>query len=125
METTILVVDGYETVRTALRKWLEIEFPTANVLEAINGADAIKCIARQAPSMVIIDVLLPGSNGISATRKIREKLPLVPIVILSMYEDEEYRVDLTKAGANAFIPKRQMHTRLIPRISTMLDAVKV
>jgi DNA-binding NarL/FixJ family response regulator len=125
MATTILVVDGYEMVRTALRQWLEVEFPSATVVEAISGTEAIKRIRFQVPSLVIIDVLMPGSIGINATRKIRDALPLVPIMILTMYEDEEYRADMLNAGANVFLPKRQMHTKLIPRLRTMLDAAHV
>jgi DNA-binding NarL/FixJ family response regulator len=123
MATTILVVDGHEMVRTALRQWLEEEFPSASVVEAVSGNEAIERIRFQVPSLVIIDVLVPGSIGINATRKVRDELPQVPIMILTMYEDEEYRVDMMNAGANVFLPKRQMHTQFIPRLRTMLDAV--
>ena len=125
MATNILVVDGYEMVRKALRQWLEVEFPLATVAEAINGAEAIESIRYQVPNLVIIDVLVPGSIGINATRKIRNELPLVPIMILTMYDDEEYRADMLKAGATDFVSKRHMHSKLIPRLRTMLDVVNV
>jgi DNA-binding NarL/FixJ family response regulator len=125
MTTTILIVDGYVVVRAALRTWLEVVFPATQVVEAANGEEALTCIKYKLPSLVIIDILLPGTNGISTTRQIRAALPFVPIIVLTMYEDEEYRTEMMNAGADAFIAKREMHSKLMPRVKMILDTVMV
>lgn len=125
MAETILIVDRYDVVRTALCQWLKVEFPSISVMEATNSMDALACIDIHIPNLVIIDILLPGSTGVGATREIRSALPLVPIVIITMYEDEEYRIAALKAGANAFIPKREMHKDLIPNLKALLAKVMV
>jgi DNA-binding NarL/FixJ family response regulator len=124
MAATILIVDRYDIVRTALCQWLEVVFPSIRVVEASNSADALACINGQLPNIVIIDILLPGSNGVSATQQIRSALPLVPIVILTMYEDEAYRTEAVKAGANVFIPQREMYQELIPSLRALLAKVE-
>ena len=124
MAATILIVDRHDVVRTALCQWLEVEFPTIRVAEATNSADALAYINVELPSLVIIDILLPGTTGIRATQQIRSVLPMVPIVILTMYEDEEYRTEAFKAGANVFIPKREMHKELIPSLRALLTKVE-
>jgi len=125
MTTTILIVDGYEIVRAALRTWLEVEFPSACVTEAAGSEEALPTIKFQPPNLVIIDILVPGTNGVRTTQQVRAVLPLVPIIVLTMYEDEEYRTKVMKAGANAFIAQREMYSKLMPEVKMMLDTVKV
>ena len=124
MAATILIVDRHDVVRTALCQWLEVEFPSIHVVEATNSADALAYINVELPSLVIIDILLPGTTGVRATQQIRSVLPLVPIVILTMYEDEEYRAEAFKAGANVFIPQREMYKELIPSLRALLTKVE-
>jgi DNA-binding NarL/FixJ family response regulator len=124
MAATILVIDQYDVVRKALCQWLEVEFPSIRVSEARNHAEALAAIGAQLPSLVIIDILLPGSSGVRATEQIKSILPLVPIVILTMYEDEEYRAAALRAGANLFIPKREMFKELIPSVRALMSKMK-
>ena len=121
MAATILIVDRHDLVRTALCQWLTLVFPSIQVAGASNSAEALAFINVQVPNIVVIDILLPGSNGVNATQQIRSALPLVPIVILTMYEDEAYRAAAVKAGANAFIPQREMYRDLIPSLKALLD----
>ena len=124
MVATILVIDSYEVVRRALCLWLKVEFPSIQIIEAGNYAEAMACIRIQLPNLVIIDILLPGTNGVYAAEQISSLLPRVPIVILTMYEDEEYRDEALRAGATLFIPKREMYKDLIPNIRALLASIK-
>jgi DNA-binding NarL/FixJ family response regulator len=124
MAATIVVIDPYEAVRRALCQWLQVEFPSIHVLEARNDTEAISCIDIKLPNLVIIDMLLPGNNGIKTTQKVKSLLPLVPILILTMYEDEEYRSEVLKSGASIFIPKQKMFKQLIPIVKTHLAMIK-
>ena len=71
MAATVLIVDRNDVVRTALCQWLEVEFPSIHVVEATNSADALAYINVELPSLVIIDILLPGTTGVRATQQIR------------------------------------------------------
>jgi DNA-binding NarL/FixJ family response regulator len=124
MAATILIVDRYDGVRAALGQWLKVVFPSVRIVEASNSADALAHINEQVPNIVIVDILLPGSNGVSATQQIRSVLPLVPIVILTMYEDEVYQTEAIRAGANVFIPQREMYQELIPSLRALLAKVE-
>jgi DNA-binding NarL/FixJ family response regulator len=124
MAATILIVDRYDVVRAALGQWLKVVFPSVRIVEASNSADALAYINDQVPNIVIVDILLPGSNGVSATQQIRSVLPLVPIVILTMYEDEVYQTEAVKAGANVFVPQREMYQELIPSLRALLAKVE-
>ncbi len=124
MAATILIVDRYDVVRAALSQWLKVVFPSVRIVEASNSADALAYINDQVPNIVIVDILLPGSNGVSATQQIRSVLPLVPIVILTMYEDEVYQTEAIRAGANVFVPQREMYQELIPSLRALLAKVE-
>ena len=124
MVATILIVDRHDIVRITLSQWLNVVFPLVRVVGAANSSDALDSINVQIPSLVIVDILSPGSNGISATQQIRSALPLVPIIILTMYEDEAYRAEAFKAGANVFIPQREMYKELIPSLRALLAKVE-
>jgi DNA-binding NarL/FixJ family response regulator len=124
MAATILIVDRYDVVRAALSQWLKVVFSSVRIVEASNSADALAYINDQVPNIVIVDILLPGSNGVSATQQIRSVLPLVPIVILTMYEDEVYQTEAIRAGANVFIPQREMYQELIPSLRALLAKVE-
>jgi DNA-binding NarL/FixJ family response regulator len=123
MAATVLVIDPYEAVRKSLCHGLQVEFPSIHVLEARDDIEAITCIDLKLPNLVIIDILLPGNNGVKTTQKIKSLLPLVPILILTMYEDEKYRTEVLKAGASVFIPKQKMFKQLIPIVKTHLAKI--
>lgn len=120
-QETILIVEDHETVRTALREWLEVVYPKSRVIEAASGEQAIDLIVYEVPRLVIMDFKLPGINGIEVTRQIKSRYPSVPVVMLTIREEEIYRAYAEAAGASAYIPKRMMFTKLRPTIRTLLS----
>lgn len=120
MRQTILIVEDHETVRKALREWLLVVFPSTRVIEAVSGEDAIALIDNEIPHLVIMDFKLPGVNGIEVTRQIKARFPSVPIVMLTIREEEIYRAYAEAAGASAYIPKRVMFTKLRPTLTSLL-----
>jgi DNA-binding NarL/FixJ family response regulator len=81
----------------------------------------VDLVRSQAPDIVLMDIGLPGMNGIEATRRIKAIAPQVRVVILSILEDPEYQADAAAAGASAYVPKRKMHTELIPILTGLLS----
>ena len=120
MPATILVVDDHEAVRWGLREWLELAFPGCRVIEANSGEEAIVLTINESPRVVVMDINLPGMNGIEATRQIKAALPSAQVVVLTVHEDSPYRADAIADGASAYVPKRVMRTELMPALTTLL-----
>jgi DNA-binding NarL/FixJ family response regulator len=120
MSATILIVEDHDDVRRALRDWLELEFPRCRVIEAASGEEAIALACAESPRLVVMDIRLPGMNGIETTRQIKAALPLAHIVMLTVLEDEIYRAKARAAGASAHVTKQRMHTELVPALAALL-----
>jgi DNA-binding NarL/FixJ family response regulator len=95
-------------------------FPGCRVIEANSGEEAIVLTINESPRVVVMDINLPGMNGIEATRQIKAALPSAQVVVLTVHEDSPYRADAIADGASAYVPKRVMRTELMPALTTLL-----
>jgi len=121
MSLTILIVDDHGAVRLSLRSWLELVFPQCQFVEAASGEEAVTMAQSNQPTLVIMDVGLPGINGIEATRRIKASLPSVQVVMLSVNDDEAYQIQAAAAGASAYVSKWRMQTDLQPVLTQLLS----
>jgi DNA-binding NarL/FixJ family response regulator len=109
---TVLIVDDHDVLRRLLETHLHEWFSGISVEEAGDAETAIEIAAREQPDLIIMDIALPGMNGIEATREIKRALPETPVVILTVHELDAYRRDAEDAGADAYVPKRLMQSEL-------------
>jgi CheY-like chemotaxis protein len=93
MATTALIVEDDDLVRAGLRAWLAATFPHWRFLVASTGEIAVYLAQRQAPDIVLMDIGLPGMNGIEPTRRLKAMQPEIQVVMLSIHEDAAYRTD--------------------------------
>jgi DNA-binding NarL/FixJ family response regulator len=121
MYETILIVEDHDAMRQSLRKWLEMAFPQYRVAEAKSGEEAVISAQTAPPHLVIMDLGLPGMNGIEATSAIKQAAPETRVVMLTVYEDENFRVKAAAAGAAAYVPKRRLGTELLPVLTELLN----
>jgi len=100
---TILVVEDFEDTRLLMRVWLEGR--GYRVVEAQNGERALEVALQELPDLIIMDVEMPGMNGLTATRRIRQETALqeVPIITISAYTADEYREPSLSAGSNEYV----------------------
>ena len=84
----ILIVEDHQGVRQSLREWLELSFPQYHLVEAASGEEALKVARTTVPRLVIMDIGLPGINGIEATQGIKTASPESRVVMLTIYDDE-------------------------------------
>ncbi len=121
LRPVILIVEDHDALRNSLKDWLGTVFQDINLLSAKSGEDAMAKAFKQPPNIVLMDVLLPGLNGIEVTKRIKNVVPDAKVVMLSIYEDFAYQADAVATGACAYVPKRKMGTELIPVITKLLE----
>ena len=112
----VLLVDDRPTVRRGLRMWLEVEPEVSVVGEAADGEEAVSLAEKLRPDVVLMDVKMPGVDGIEATGKLQAVDPCIAVVILSLYDDTDTRVRARNAGAAAFVAKHRMKPELLVTI---------
>ena len=103
MPFDIILVDDHKLVRDGVRGILERGNEFRVVGEADSGSEALALCKKSQPDMVLMDIGLPGMNGIEATAELMRHCPGVKIVILSMYDDENSVVSAMRGGARAFV----------------------
>jgi DNA-binding NarL/FixJ family response regulator len=115
-----LVVDDSPVMRSAICRLLETTCEVEVVGTASDGSVALDLAERLCPDIVLMDIMLPGMNGIEAATHIKSLIPGVKILMLSMYEDSAYQSDAGSAGAVGYVPKRRMGVELIPAVTKLL-----
>jgi len=102
----VLIVDDHAVLRQSLRYLLEAQ-PGIEVLgEAANGREAVEMAEKLLPDVVLMDTIMPGLNGIEATRQIRKRLPKTKVLMLTGYMEDEHVAGALKAGASGYVIKK-------------------
>ena len=101
----ILLVDDHVILRQGTRQLIDHEPDMEVIGEAGNGEEAIRLASELKPDVVILDVAMPKLNGIEATRRIKELLPLIPVLVLTGYDYDEYIFSLLDIGAAGYLLK--------------------
>ena len=103
---TVILADDHTVVRQGLRRLLEDENDIEVVGEAGSGRDAVELTATLCPAVVVMDIAMPKSNGIEATRRIRETVPHAKVLILSAHADDVYVDSVMEVGAAGYLIKQ-------------------
>lgn len=102
----ILLADDHQIVREGLRALIEQQRPAWKILgEAEDGASAVKLATTLSPDVVVMDISMPGLNGVEATRQITSKYPDIRVLALSMHSGKHIIVEMFKAGAQGYLLK--------------------
>ena len=102
--TTVLIADDHQLLRQALRRAME-DAGLVVLGEAGDGAEAVQLVDELRPELVIMDVTMPVLGGIEATRRLHAAHPDLPIVVLTMHDEDALREQALRAGASAFLTK--------------------
>lgn len=117
----IMIADDQELVRYGMRLVLEAEESLAVVGEAEDGASAVREAERLRPDVVLMDVRMPGVDGIEATRRITELLPETRVLVLTTYDLDDYAFGALRAGASGFLLKDTRPPALVSAIRAVAD----
>jgi DNA-binding NarL/FixJ family response regulator len=102
--TTVLIADDHQLLRHALRRAME-DAGLVVLGEAGDGAEAVQLVNELRPELVIMDVTMPVLGGIEATRRVHAAHPELPIIVLTMHDEDALREEALRAGASAFLTK--------------------
>lgn len=109
----IIVADDHSYIRLGLIQILKDEFPFAEIKEIANGTDLINAVKSEDWDLIISDLEMPGKNGLEALEQIKEIKPRIPVLMLSIYDEELYAIRALKAGASGYLNKNSIPEELI------------
>jgi DNA-binding NarL/FixJ family response regulator len=105
MSISVFLADDHQVMRDGLRTLIQAKSGFRVVGEAGDGREAVREVLRLKPDVVVLDIAMPGLNGIEAARQIRKKCPSTEVVILSMYSTSEHIYRALEAGARGYLLK--------------------
>ena len=104
-QTSVVLADDHAIVRQGLRAVLEATSEFAVVGEVADGLQVPEAVDRLRPNVLVLDLMMPGLNGLEITRQVRKRCPQTRIVILSMHADEAYVLEALRNGAAGYVLK--------------------
>ena len=119
MQLNVMIADDHQIVRQGLRALLEREPDLRIAAEVNNGREALAAAESQPIDLAIMDVSMPGLNGIEATRKLLATTPRMKVIGLSMHTDRRFVSEMLKAGAAGFVSKDSAFEELVQAIRTV------
>src|SRR3990170_3692897 len=112
----IIICDDQAVIRDGLEMLLNLERDIQVVGTAQDGAEGVELTGQEQPDLVLMDLKMPGMNGIEATRQIRAKYPQVKVLVLTTYDEDEWLFDAIRAGAAGYLLKDTGREELVKAI---------
>jgi len=120
----ILLIDDHAVVRKGLRSILEEEFNDIQVDETGTGHEGIKLLRKSLPDAVVLDISLPDMNGLEVLKRIRMDWPSLPVLILSIYGEDQYGVRMMRCGASGYLAKSSAPEHLVIALKKVINGQK-
>ncbi|MCK5579687.1 MAG: response regulator transcription factor [Candidatus Omnitrophica bacterium] len=124
MSSKILIIEDNDDFRFLLKSCLETQALGVNILEATSGEQGKEMALAETPDIILMDIRLPGINGVEAASAIKQEIPDTKIVILTMFETETFKKVFSSDYIEAYIGKSEIHDKLIPLIKKVLSEGK-
>jgi DNA-binding NarL/FixJ family response regulator len=119
MSISVFLADDHRILRDGLRMLLEAQHDIRVVGEAEEGRQAVSGVLSSKPNIVLMDITMPELNGIEATRKIQEELPVAKVVILSVHADSEHVYRAFQAGARGYLLKESAGSEVVEAVRSV------
>ncbi len=116
---SVLLVDDHTLMREGLRRLLELEEDMHVIGEAVDGFDALTKIRRLHPDVVLMDISLPGMDGISITRQVTHEFPDIAVIMVTMFRQQEQALQAMRSGAKGYLLKSASSRKVMHTIRTV------
>ena len=120
----ILIADDHAIVRAGLKQFIAGEKDMVVSGEAADGMETLACVRTSECDVVLLDISMPGKNGIDTLRQLKRSRPDLPVLILSAYSEQQFAVSLLRAGASGYISKESASEQLVTAIRTVIGGGK-
>ena len=118
---TIILAEDHHIVLQGLQALLEMEPDFEIVGKATDGPEAAQLVERVQPNILIVDLMMPGLNGLEVTRLVRQRSPQTRIIILSMHDTEAYVTEALSSGAAGYVLKKSSAADLVNAVREVMD----
>jgi two-component system invasion response regulator UvrY len=115
----ILIADDHAIVRRGMKQILLEQYPSADIVEASDAETLVAKVVEGGWDIVITDMNMPGRSGLDALHQIKQIDPTLPVLIMSMYPEDQYALRVIKAGASGYLGKETIHDNLVNAIETV------
>ncbi len=112
----VALADDHAVVRQGLRQILSAQIDFAIAGEASNHGEVIQLLRRELVDVLVLDIAMPGKNGIETLKQVKEEWPKLPVLILSMYPEDQYAFRALKAGASGYLTKVAAASQVVEAI---------
>lgn len=120
----ILIADDHAIVRKGLIELLREEFPLLSIFEAVNSQQTLDILAKDKMDVILLDISMPGRNGLETLKQIRSNGVKSPVLMLSMHPEDQYAIRSLKAGASGFINKETATEELLTAVNRIINGRK-
>jgi two-component system, NarL family, invasion response regulator UvrY len=120
----ILIADDHAIVRRGLREILLDEYPSSHIGDASDAEELLKRVFEEEWDLIISDVSMPGRSGLDALKQIKQAFPKLPVLIMSIYSEDQYAVRAFRAGASGYFNKNSIHEELFKAIESVRKGKK-
>jgi DNA-binding NarL/FixJ family response regulator len=117
----VLICDDQAITREGLSMLLALDRDITVVAQACDGAEGVELAALHQPDLVLMDLKMPGMNGIEATRQIRSRFPAIRVLVLTTYDDDQWVIDAVRAGAAGYLLKDTTREELLKAVRGTFD----
>jgi len=117
----VLLADDHSIVRAGLRRIVEESGDMEVIAEAADGRDAIRQVEKKKPDVVVVDISMPGIDGLEVISRLNAGHPNLPVLVLTMHEEGQYVVRAIEAGAMGYITKQSAPEQLVNAIRKVLE----
>lgn len=120
----VLIADDHAIVRKGLAQLLLDEYPSIHIREVTNSQQVFEQIGKEVWDLILLDISMPGRNGVDTLKQLRTSGIKTPILILSMHPEEQYAIRVLKAGASGYINKESAPAELLTAVQRVLSGRK-
>lgn len=121
MTVTVLLADDHPIVRQGIRHLLEAESDIAVLGEAADGLETVQLVEKLKPDVLIVDMMMPGLNGLEVLRQVKKRSPATVSIVLSMQSADAYVVEALKSGASGYILKDSGPSELMKAVRQVIQ----
>jgi DNA-binding NarL/FixJ family response regulator len=117
----LVIAEDHKILREGLKSLLKPVEDLEIVGEAPDGLEAIRCVERYQPELLLLDLSMPGMSGLAVIRDLKSRLPEIKILVLTIHESEEYVLESLRSGVNGYCLKDASYSELLVAIKSVLD----